>query len=105
MVGTSAADTFVFLPDFGRETVKKFDAAHDVLQIDHRLVGDQSVADFLASGSVSQHGKDTWITFDEGKHHATGIMMTTTATMTMVSTTVTMIMPGDSFSPTPSRRA
>ncbi|MEZ0083758.1 Ig-like domain-containing protein [Bradyrhizobium japonicum] len=68
MGGTSAADTFVFLPDFGRETVKKFDAAHDVLQIDHRLVGDQSVADFLASGSVSQHGKDTWITFDEGNH-------------------------------------
>lgn len=66
MAGSSAADTFVFLPGFERETVKHFDIAHDVLQIDHRLVGDQSVADFLASGSVSQHGKDTWITFDEG---------------------------------------
>lgn len=66
MTGSSAADTFVFLPGFERETVKHFDIAHDVLQFDHRLVGDQSVADFLASGSVSQHGKDTWITFDEG---------------------------------------
>ncbi|WP_271586810.1 Ig-like domain-containing protein [Bradyrhizobium sp. CCBAU 53415] len=67
MTGSSAADTFVFLPGFERETVKHFDVAHDVLQIDQRLVGDQSVADFLASGSVIQHGNDTWITFDEGK--------------------------------------
>jgi VCBS repeat-containing protein len=65
MTGSSAADTFVFLPGFERETIKHFDISHDVLQIDHRLVGDQSVADFLASGGVSQHGKDTWITFDE----------------------------------------
>lgn len=34
MIGTNAADTFVFQPHFGFEVVKNFDPSHDALQFD-----------------------------------------------------------------------
>jgi hypothetical protein len=64
MTGTADADTFVFLTDFGKQTVRGFDGAHDTLQIAASLVGGMSEKEFLSSSQVSQHGADVWIAFD-----------------------------------------
>jgi VCBS repeat-containing protein len=67
--GTSAADTFVFLPHFGKETVRGFDPLHDTLQIDDALTGGLSEQAFLDSSHVSQHSRDVWIDLDGMNGH------------------------------------
>src|SRR5262249_34300716 len=65
MVGTPADDTFVFRPNFGKETVKNFDPAHDVLQFDHTTFS--GVDDVLAH--AKQVGKDVLISTHDDQGH------------------------------------
>jgi hypothetical protein len=67
MKGSEGADTFVFGAHFGKEVVKGFDPAIDVLQIDHVLVANYADPQTLLNDqhSVSQHGSDVLINLHE----------------------------------------
>jgi probable HAF family extracellular repeat protein len=53
---TAAADTFVFSPDFGKETITHYDVNHDVLAFDHHLFSSETAAQVLSQTHDSNAG-------------------------------------------------
>ena len=68
LFGQLGADTFVFLPGFGRDIVRDFKSTgsdHDFLAISRAIFPSfATAADLLASSAVSQIGADVVITAD-----------------------------------------
>lgn len=74
--GTGGADSFVFRSGFEHEIVQSFAPGsgqnHDIIEIDHRLTGGLSEAEFLASAHVldARNGHDVVISLDgPGREH------------------------------------
>jgi len=61
LTGGAGADTFVFLPNFGKDTITDFHPGEDILQLDHSLF--TTAANVLANGVDDGHG-NTVITAD-----------------------------------------
>ncbi len=51
-----AADTFVFRPDFGNETIQHYDVNHDVIAFDHHLFSNDTAAQVLSQTHDSNAG-------------------------------------------------
>jgi Ca2+-binding RTX toxin-like protein len=63
LTGGAGADTFVFAPGFGKDTVTDYHAGEDVVEIDHTIFADFSA---LAAQAADDGLGNTIITVDAG---------------------------------------